>query len=95
MGSLDMSQNQNGISSHFSSKNSSQNVSFELPPRSPPIASLYDAAMAMQRRANAKERGRRAFLSRISRQATNKVSPEGAEGGSHEDDGVRKLSKKS
>ena len=26
MGSLDMSQNQNGISSHFSSRNSSQNV---------------------------------------------------------------------
>ena len=58
------------------------------PIRTPPITSLHDATLAMQRRANAKER----FLRRISRQTSNKVAPEGGEG-TDDADGVRSFNK--
>ena len=47
--------------------------------------SLHDATLAMQRRANAKER----FLRRISRQTSNKVAPAAEGKGTDDADGVR------
>ena len=46
MGSIDMSQNQNGISSRFSSQNSSQIVYIELPPWMHLLAAAVAAAVA-------------------------------------------------
>ena len=59
------------------------------PIRTPPIASLHDATLAMQRRANAKER----FLRRISRQTSNKVAPAEGKGTDDAADGVRSFNK--